>query len=40
MPWLQLSRVGDDAAAVVVQFGKVERDAYILDFDPTGEGLG
>ncbi|GAB4814491.1 hypothetical protein N2152v2_001537 [Parachlorella kessleri] len=32
---LQLSRVGDDAAAVVVQFGKLERDAYILDFDPT-----
>ncbi|GAB4814369.1 hypothetical protein N2152v2_001415 [Parachlorella kessleri] len=31
----QLVRGGDPAEKVVLQFGKVERDIYILDFNPT-----
>lgn len=32
----QLVRGGDPAERVVLQFGKVERDTYICDFNPTG----
>jgi hypothetical protein len=37
---LQLMRVGDEGECAVVQFGKVERDIYILDFNPTGKPNG
>jgi hypothetical protein len=31
----QLVRAGDPAARVVLQFGRVGHDAFVLDFDPT-----
>jgi hypothetical protein len=31
----QLVHAGDPAARVVLQFGRVGRDAFVLDFDPT-----
>lgn len=33
---LQLVRAGDPAERVVLQFGKAEQDAFILDFNPMG----
>ena len=34
----QLVRAGDPGERVVLQFGKAEQDAFILDFNPMGEG--
>ncbi len=36
---LQLVRAGDPAERVVLQFGKAEQDAFILDFNPMGARL-
>jgi hypothetical protein len=33
---VQLVRSGDPGERVVMQFGKAEQDAFILDFNPTG----
>ena len=35
-PLPQLVRAGDPAERVVLQFGKAEADAFILDFNPMG----
>ena len=34
----QLVRADDEREKVVMQFGKVDKDLYVLDFNPTGEG--
>ena len=31
----QLVKEGDEDAKVTMQFGKVDKDAFILDFNPT-----